>query len=119
MIQVRRADERGHTQCRGSKSRPRSLKMSPLWSLREELPKAPSPRPRAPVRREAQVPSKRKRRFVFSPGRSARSLPEGRSLALRERERVEGPGSRSRPHPAEPRADAPAGAGPEQAEATA
>src|SRR5450759_3853815 len=32
-------------------------------------------------------------------GRSARSLPEERSLALRERERSEGSGERSRPHP--------------------
>ncbi len=31
------------------------------------------------------------------PRRSAGSLPEGRSLALRERERSEGPGERSRP----------------------
>jgi hypothetical protein len=52
-------------------------------------------------------------------GRSARSLPEGRSLALRERERNEGSGARSRPpplHPGEPPAGAPAD--PEQAAAT-
>jgi hypothetical protein len=35
----------------------------------------------------------------FASGRSARSLTEGRSLALRERERGSGPGERSRPHP--------------------
>jgi hypothetical protein len=49
-------------------------------------------------------------------GRSARSLPEGRSLTLRERERNEGSGTRSSPHPGEPRAGAPAD--PEQADAT-
>jgi protein ImuB len=51
-----------------------------------------------------------------SSGRSARSLPEGRSLALRERERGEGSGARSSPHPGEPRAGA--AADPEQAGAT-
>jgi len=50
-------------------------------------------------------------------GRSAGSLPEGRSLALRERECSEGSGLRSSPHPGEPRAGAPAD--PEQARATA
>ena len=34
--------------------------------------------------------------------RSVRSLPEGRSLTLRERERSERSGERSSPHPAEP-----------------
>ena len=52
----------------------------------------------------------------LSSGRSARSLPEGRSLALRERERNEGSGSRSSPQPGEPRAGA--SADPEQARAT-
>jgi len=40
-------------------------------------------------------------RLFFAVVRGARSLPEGSSLAPRERERGEGPGERSRPHPAE------------------
>jgi protein ImuB len=52
----------------------------------------------------------------LSSGRSVRSLPEGRSLALRERERSEGSGARPSPQPGEPRAGA--SADPDQAEAT-
>src|SRR5450759_1257572 len=53
--------------------------------------------PQAQITREAEA----------TLGRSARSLPEGRSLTLRERERCEGSGTRSSPHPGEPRAGAP------------
>ena len=49
------------------------------------------------------------------PGRGARSLPEGRSLAPRERSVCAGSGERSRPHPAESLAGAPEGADPAQA----
>src|SRR5450759_665456 len=41
------------------------------------------------------------------PGRGARSLPEGRRRAPRERSDCAGSGERSRPHPAEPLAGAP------------
>ena len=43
---------------------------------------------------------------VLAPVRSVRSLPEGRSLTLRERERCEGSGLRSSPHPGEPQTGA-------------
>src|SRR6266545_607421 len=48
-------------------------------------------------------------------GRGARSLPEGRSLAPRERSACGGSGGRSRPHPAESPAGAQKGADPTQA----
>ena len=50
---------------------------------------------------EIRVRAVRRLRVIETPVRNARSLPEGRSLALRELERREGPGERSRPHPAE------------------
>src|SRR5450830_1072195 len=45
---------------------------------------------RAAGRWREPAPEQAEATEVLSPGRSARSLPEGRSLALRERERGEG-----------------------------
>src|SRR5713101_6582266 len=64
---------------------------------------------REPVRRQAQVQSKRKRRYpVLALVRGARSLPEGRRRAPRERERARDQ-ARGRAPLSEPRAGAPAG----------
>ena len=84
--------------CRRRATRPKGLDRPPRRSLRAPLPRrAPPPSVTSGDYARREEHESRDSPFFLTLVRGARSLPEGRSLAPRERERGSGPGSRSRP----------------------